>query len=351
MIYADNADFTKHQLTRRCRGLFFSLVDGKFNVVALPFEKFFNANEHEKLFPSEYKELLEKNMEMKVCAFEKLDGQIIKLYYYEKSWHFGTNAIPFEEPPNIRKFFENKRINVDMFFALLDPDYTHIFELTAPLTHVTFYSDISLTLIGMRHNHTGKEIDIRRFGTSFHGVPVAKYEEFDSIESVMADVNDPTKSPGHPSYEGCVVFFPALNEYGAFDRLKIKAKGYFDRYIFSEGKILLAGVMDMLWTGRADPKNLSDFVEAATYIPAIQEKVLKAKSELLGDVNQLLVNLPKIKELAGKERNIYLNQFTLGHYIGVPLANIKNDEISLEDCLGVLFGNKNRDKIIKNYLS
>jgi hypothetical protein len=46
------------------------------------------------LFPDEFKSHTKIEKEKKIFAFYKLDGDIIKLYYYNNNWELGSNKIP-----------------------------------------------------------------------------------------------------------------------------------------------------------------------------------------------------------------------------------------------------------------
>jgi len=351
-IYNDNTDFKKHPITRLSRGIFFSIIDKTFVPVARPFDKFFNFNEHKERFPDEFVEILDRH-DGKITTFEKLDGQIIKLFYHHDRFYFGTNTVAFEQPDNIAKFFANNHIDIDEFFGKLYPDYTYIFELTAPLTHVTFYSEIALTLIGIRHTYSGLEIDIRKYGKKFNHVPVAQYTEFNSFEEIFADVNDVKKSSADPSFEGRIACLP--NKLGTFYRFKIKGVPYFNRYVLSRSKITYAGLIDMLGgptnvAGATVAKDLSDYKEAVSYIPDIHDHVNRTYQLILADIDALLTNLPKIKTLPKNERFRHIAKFRLGRYIGMSLLN-KKTKITHRVAIDELMSNKKREKIIKKLLA
>ena len=73
------SDFTK-ELVRESRGII--LEKNTWNVVCLPFSKFFNFGE-----PNAY----DLNL-FKSSIIEKIDGSIIKIYSYNGKWFVATNG-------------------------------------------------------------------------------------------------------------------------------------------------------------------------------------------------------------------------------------------------------------------
>ena len=83
VIYAENADFPRFPLARQTRGLFFRLVDGKVKIVAFPFTKFFNYNEHQDVFPDEFKDIMASFFETDILFFSissfSLDNSLLSI--------------------------------------------------------------------------------------------------------------------------------------------------------------------------------------------------------------------------------------------------------------------------------
>jgi RNA ligase len=65
------------EITLQCRGL---IVDNEGNVVARPFKKFFNTEEGKHTPTPEFE------------VFEKMDGSLGILFYYQKEWVFATRG-------------------------------------------------------------------------------------------------------------------------------------------------------------------------------------------------------------------------------------------------------------------
>lgn len=144
-------------IVQECRGL---ILDYELNIVCRPFDRFFNYGEADtdKLNLTGY------------TYFPKLDGSLIKVYYWNNSWRIATRgtafaesdvggwAITFEELVlkaagclNLAQF--SRKCNVSM----MNPSETYLFELTAMENRVvTRYDSPSLTLLSVRDNQSGE---------------------------------------------------------------------------------------------------------------------------------------------------------------------------------------------------
>lgn len=150
--YEMGADFNDI-VVRDARGI---IIDMKnFRIVCYPFNKFGN-----------YYESYADEIDWETALVqEKIDGSIVKLYYYNGDWHWATNScidaadaivngtnISFEI---IIKKAENFK-NID--FDILDKTRTYIFELVSPETQVVIkYTMPYLYHIGTRSNLSGVE--------------------------------------------------------------------------------------------------------------------------------------------------------------------------------------------------
>ena len=69
-------------IVQECRGIILEIIDNKAKVVCWPFRKFGN-----------YQEGYADNINWNDCKVqEKLDGRIVKLYYYDNKWIWSTNS-------------------------------------------------------------------------------------------------------------------------------------------------------------------------------------------------------------------------------------------------------------------
>lgn len=159
-----SSDFN-NEIVREARGIIFHEGDWE-QPVCHAFDKFGN-----------YGESYVPDMDWSsVKVSEKIDGSIMKLWYYKGKWHLSTNAnINAEnaEIGDVRKdnfaqvFWEavvshlswkDKHTEINNWLSKLDPAYTYIFELVSPYTRVVIpykYSDVYF--LGARNNFTNQQ--------------------------------------------------------------------------------------------------------------------------------------------------------------------------------------------------
>lgn len=339
VIYAENADFPRFPLARQTRGLFFRLVDGKVKIVAFPFTKFFNYNEHQDVFPDEFKDIMASFFETdeKVYGFYKYDGDIIKLYFDGK-WEFGSNNIPGEIPKQMKKFLET----VEIDFSVFDPKKTYMFEFTAPLMHVTMYDKPQLTLIGIKHNETEKEDDITKLGKMFNVFPVADYEELKSIEDAQKFV-DSQKPINHVGAEGLVLY-----KYNGGNpiRFKLKSKEWLNQSKYSNSKIMIAGIRQQFF-GEEKTKDYSDYTKVIDYLPSVKEQVKQISNVIKEKVDSLIEKIEQVKKLDKKDMFKELSKHEFCS-VGIKFMNkdFEKDELFKE-----LFVNKKTLSFMKTMFS
>lgn len=119
--------------TRVARGLI--LDTEKSEIVALPFEKFFNFGELGQEIPDEPFEV-----------YTKMDGSLIIMYYYDGKWNCATRgSFQSDQALLAQKFIDSGRLPL----ALLDPKVTYLFELIGPSNKIVIsYPDDNLVFLG-----------------------------------------------------------------------------------------------------------------------------------------------------------------------------------------------------------
>lgn len=156
------SDFNQ-EIVRECRGI---ILDSKNQIVCWPFYKFFNYGEV-------YADKLDWSS---VSVQDKIDGTLMKLWYYDNQWRLSTNGTvnAYTTPLNqnevlqlscpyktFGELFENAENYKDINFDSLNKNYTYMFELTSPYNKVVIkYPNIIIHHIGTRDNITGKELNI-----------------------------------------------------------------------------------------------------------------------------------------------------------------------------------------------
>ena len=130
-------------ITMQCRGL---VTNSQGKVIARPFKKFFNYEEHKpEEIPNEYFEV-----------YEKMDGSLGILFNYNDEWVLATRgSFTSEQSVKGRKLLEKYDYN------RLHTDYTYLFEIIYPENRIVCVYDFEdLVLLGMVHTESGNEVNI-----------------------------------------------------------------------------------------------------------------------------------------------------------------------------------------------
>lgn len=189
-----------HPVVMECRGL---ILDEQYNVISRGFDRFFNHGEVPDHTTFDF-----HNAE--IC--EKVDGSLIKIYFFDGKWHIATRGTAFAEsncngfgvfrdlvlramPENFitRYTDENAKMrDLENVFQTecnfwLDTDWTYIFEFTSVENRVvTRYEGYNLTYLAARHKNGvyGDAYEERAVKMAFD-CAVAKRYKFDSIEHCL----------------------------------------------------------------------------------------------------------------------------------------------------------------------
>lgn len=157
-----DSDFT-YKIVRQCRGII--LEKGTNKVVAHAFDKFFN-----------FGETLADKIDFENSSIQsKIDGSIIRCFYYNEKWQIATNGTIDAHDAETTDLITDKKYNFyDLFLDGLEeqgitfpeltkkltPEFTFIFEMVHPISRVVVkYDKPKVYLIGIRNNKTMKEID------------------------------------------------------------------------------------------------------------------------------------------------------------------------------------------------
>ena len=143
-------------IVKEARGII--LKEDTFEIVCYPFTKFFNVDE-------KYADKIDwKTAQVQ----EKIDGSLIKLWFYDGRWRISTNGTidAFKAPLAADTFCKSfgelfmETFNTD-YFGIMDKDCTYMFELVSPYNKIVVpYETIDIYHIGTRNNKTGKEENV-----------------------------------------------------------------------------------------------------------------------------------------------------------------------------------------------
>ena len=144
-------------ITLQCRGL---VTNSKGDIVARPFKKFFNYEEHkpEEIPNEDY------------VVYEKMDGSLGILFNYENEWIIATRG-SFTSPQAIK----GKEILDRHDISAWRKDNTYLFEIIYPENRIVvdYKGEEKLVVLGAIHTETGEEIpDSSLFWTQDSGFEV-----------------------------------------------------------------------------------------------------------------------------------------------------------------------------------
>ena len=145
------------EITIQCRGL---VTNSKGEIVARPFKKFFNYEEHKpEDIPNE-----------DYVVYEKMDGSLGILFNYENEWIMATRG-SFTSPQAIK----GKEILSRHDISAWRKDNTYLFEIIYPENRIVvdYKGEEKLVVLGAIHTETGEEIpDSSLFWTQDSGFEV-----------------------------------------------------------------------------------------------------------------------------------------------------------------------------------
>lgn len=160
-------------ITKLCRGL---IVDLEGNIVARPFPKFFNYEEHKE------DEIPKTSFEV----YEKMDGSLGILYFYNDKWNIATRG-SFESEQAVKA--TELLSKYERYLPILKKDYTYLFEIIYPDNRIVidYGNQEKLVALGAIHKVTGKELHLFDIGwadkaTMYPGLQSATYNEIKNLD-------------------------------------------------------------------------------------------------------------------------------------------------------------------------
>ena len=218
------------EITKACRGL---ILDQEGNVIAKGFDKFFNMEEHQpEEIPNEPFEV-----------FEKLDGSLGILFWYQGQWILATKG-SFTSDQAIR----GREILVKKYnFEPIPKGYTTLVEIIYPENRIVcgYGDEESLVVLSMINNSSGKELDYTSllYISDETRMPVVK--KYDAVNDYKT-----LKSLISKDREGYVIRF--RNGF----RMKIKGEEYVRLHR------ILTGFSNVdIWEYLKDGKNIDELLD------------------------------------------------------------------------------------------
>lgn len=208
--------------TRIARGI---ILNDLGEVVARPFDKFFNMNE---LVGRPEYTLEEQRLSMidagPIEVTDKRDGSLVIMFNHNGELKIASSGSLDGEYISIFKRAMSALWTKETyeFAEELSKKYTLLFEYTAPDNQVVIeYEEDKLALIGMRETATGRDFTMKEIkeitkGSGFEYAEVLSLESIEEIEEYLKNT---------PNIEGVVVLFT-----DTMKRVKIKTQEYFAKH-------------------------------------------------------------------------------------------------------------------------
>jgi T4 RnlA family RNA ligase len=163
-----SSKFKAHPIVRECRHLVLEYTDSKWRLVSQSFDRFFNLGE-----------LDEEHDVTEMTAYEKVDGSLVNVFYYQGEWLYRTKSMIMPPSDLIingigdktwKELIEQTIIN-RIPQTELTKEFTYMFEVVARENRVvTKYEQDQAYLLSIRNNITGDYVhedsypDVEKYG-------------------------------------------------------------------------------------------------------------------------------------------------------------------------------------------
>ena len=288
-------DTPKNEITNECRGIILDKTDN-FKVISYPFYRF-----------NDYNTNTVKGIDLDSIRFyEKIDGSVISMYYYDDNWFISTKTLPDAD---------GKILNLDLnfkeaFFRTFnelgyslpkDVNKTYVFEFTFNNQGITIKEKSNISLLMVRDMDTLLEEDHEKYAIA-NGWDYVRSLDINSLDEALKIVRnlDPTVSEG---FVACDKNFYRLKikspQYENIAELKINYDNTDERQKIIE-KDNFRRLCEIIRTNDCDT-----FIHLPKYASIKKQyfDIKKAYQELLSTT---LDKLSTIKNLHGKELGLYL---------------------------------------------
>lgn len=263
-------------IVKEARGIILD-KSNNWNVVCHPFHRFYNIDQPEAAY-----------LEGKLKVYEKVDGALIKLYYYNNEWQCATNGTIDAHDTYIdgkwncfklvEKALETYGLSWEQYTSTLNKENTYMYELVCPETRqvVDYGNNRKLYYLGERNMVSGEE-----FYKADKYIDNVRQYPLNSIPQIREAVENLGENA-----EGFVVVDENWN------RVKVKTTAYFQlHYMANNGK---PNPFEIILN--ADPQEfLSYFPWFKETFDAAQDelKQIAAYADLAGENTSYFWDLPR----------------------------------------------------------
>jgi T4 RnlA family RNA ligase len=349
-----NSDFS-NKIVKESRGII--LEKETWNIVAHPFDKFFN-----------YGETYAYNLTLDDSyILEKVDGSIMKVYFYDGEWRIATNGtIDANDASNndgitfTKIFFDV--IDIDKLENLVkdfSPNLTYIFELIHPSNQIVVdYEGVKeLVFIGLKENDGDlRDFNIfhksikKKYEKLFKGLPI-RFPRLFNLKKVkdvseLSEIADKENEKGN-EFEGYVV--TQIKDNLVIGRVKVKSPKYIQLHHVVTGESVTNNLIRVLLEN--EEKEFEVYLDKLPDVVKDEYKLLKKKYfdliEYLskdGDYYR-----KKASEMNRKDLALDIQVKVNRDKVGFMFTMVDNLELSALDVINGLYKQKGV-KRIKNLL-
>jgi RNA ligase len=272
--YAEKVQYESlwDHVTSQCRGL---VTDDEGNVVARPFNKFFNVEEGKHTPTSEFD------------VYEKMDGSLGILFFYENEWVFASRgSFTSEQALKFKEIFTKKYKTSHLYIP-----NTYLFEIIYPENRIVVdYGDTEdVVMLGEIDTKSGEELDLNHYTSSIFNV-VKKYDGISDYSTLKGMVKN--------NAEGFVVRF------SNGERMKIKGDEYIRLHKIMTN-LSTTAVWEVLYNGGSMDELLKDVPdEFYNKIKEYEEKLRFQFNGIDTDYKIFFNHIQiKVKEVGGDRTN------------------------------------------------
>lgn len=272
------------EFTEIARGLVFDMSTQK--IMSRPFSKFYNQNE------PRGEAHLERVLHEKFRAYEKCDGSLIPVFYYQGQWRTTTKN-SFRAPQAVWASEQLKRLHVDV----LDPLTTYLFEAVYQQNRVVVrYPYEGLVLLGA-YDGNGRELTWDEIEETARrlGVRVPQTYEFNDF----SEISEAAKML-NANAEGFVVRF----ESGV--RLKVKGEAYL-RAHRAVSKVTPLTLWEMLYKGEDFEAMRKEIPEEFTVDFDLIRTLLQSQYD--DHVAKIVAEVRKLDAVSNKDLGLTLKSY------------------------------------------
>lgn len=282
------------------RGIVFDLNTKE--IVALPFEKFFNYKEN----PFTMDDYIKDKKIIRIM--EKYDGSLVYFYMINNILYCRTKLNAFSEQAKFAMEIVNKDENLRKCIEVeIELGFTPMFEFISPRNQIVVaYDKEQLKYLCSRNMYNGNYV-FKNFFEKY----MAKQYTFNGID----EINDSIKTDTFENKEGLVIVFDD------FQMMKIKTEDYYNKHHLRDNVLNEKCLVAMILDGKSDDAKavFANDVELTKYINEIENKVMNKYNTIMSEMRTFYeenkdLDRKSFAMKAKKELNNIIFHLVMGKY-------------------------------------